>query len=65
MSESACTALGLTKHLDRLPLYLFVTCNYHLRNALAIGNGKWFGREIHQYNAHLATIVGIYCTRGV
>ena len=62
MSETASAALCLVQRLRETPLSLFVTSYHQLCHALAIINGKRFGREINQYDTYFASIVGIYGT---
>jgi hypothetical protein len=59
VAKATGTTLGAVKGITFNPLNLFVACYNHLRNALAIGNGKWFIGEIHKNNTHLTTIIGI------
>ena len=59
MPETAGTAFCLGKDFNGFPLCLLVTGDNHLGDALAVGNDERFVREVYQYDADLATIVGV------
>ena len=59
MSKSACSALGFVEFFNLYPFGLLVTGNDHLADAFAVLNLEIFGREIDEYYAYFAAIVGI------
>ena len=63
MAISSFATIRLVKYLNGLKVSLFVPCNHHLGNALAILYNKIFLREINQHHTDLTTIVGIDRTR--
>ena len=61
MAKTTFSSLCFRESFNCLPLYLFVACHNHLRNALAILDYKIGIRKINKNNANLATLVGIDC----
>jgi len=59
VTEASCTALGVVKHLDCMPLDSLVAGNDHLADALTVLDGLWLIAQIGDDNAHLTTVVCI------
>src|SRR5574344_15706 len=59
MSEASCATVGFIEYLNGLPLYLFVTCNYHLSYALTVCYCPVFGGEVYEYYSDFSTVIGI------
>ena len=65
MSKSSVAPFRLVQRVRRQPGGLFVAGDDHLGDAFAILDDKGLGREVHQDDAYLAAVVGIYGARRI
>ena len=59
MTKSACASLRIRQFLYLDDFRLLMSGDNHLGNALAVVDDKVFLREVNEYDANLAAVVGI------
>lgn len=65
MTETTFSANGFVERFYKFPLRTFMTGNYKLGYAVAIGHFEGVGRKIDQYDAYFAPIIGIDSARRI
>ena len=63
--EASCASFGGVERFGRFPFHLFVAGYHHLCYAFAVAHLERFVRDVYEYYAYLAAVVGIDCARCV